>query len=156
MQEIKEQPTTESEATDGLMADALRAEAWAGEPFIREGEDPAKVLAPATSRRRALDDALAEIEGGRRTPSSGWKVEYGLMLGLERVLAEEKPHLASGTELRRHQIGGDRLECRHADRVLCGHRGDHRRAEHPMRGEGLEIRLDPGAAAGVTARNCQC
>ncbi len=104
MQEIKEQPTTESEATGGLMADALRAEAWAGEPFIREGEDPAKVLAPATSRRRALDDALAEIEGGRRTPSSGWKVEYGLMLGLERVLAEEKPHLASGTELRRHQI----------------------------------------------------
>jgi len=86
------------------MADALRAEAWAGEPFIREGEDPAKVLAPATSRRRALDDAVAEIEGGRRTPSSGWKVEYGLMLGLERVLAEEKPHLASGTELRRHQI----------------------------------------------------
>src|SRR5712691_11645228 len=104
MQEIKEQPTTESEATDGLMADALRAEAWAGEPFIREGEDPAKVLAPRTSRRRALDDALAEIEGGRRRPSSGWKVEYGLMLGLERVLAEERPHLASGTELRRHQI----------------------------------------------------
>ena len=104
MQEIKEQPTTASEATDGLMADALRAEAWAGEPFIREGEDPAKVLAPGTSRRRALDDALAEIEGGQRTPSSGWKVEYGFMLGLERVLAEEKPHLASGTELRRHQI----------------------------------------------------
>ncbi len=104
MQEIKEQPTTASEAPDGLMADALRVEAWAGEPFIREGEDPAKVLAPGTSRRRALDDAIAEIEGGHRTPSSGWKVEYGLMLGLERVLAEEKPHLASGTELRRHQI----------------------------------------------------
>jgi ribonuclease E len=104
MQEIKEQPTTTSEATDGLMADALRAEAWAGEPFIREGEDPAKVLAPGTSRRRALDDALAEIAGGRRAPSSNWKVEYGLMLGLERVLAEEKPHLASGTELRRHQV----------------------------------------------------
>jgi superfamily II DNA or RNA helicase len=104
MQEIKEQPTTASEATDGLMADALRAEAWAGEPFIREGEDPAKVLAPGTSRRRALDDALAEIAGGQRTPSSGWKVEYGFMLGLERVLAEERPHLASGTELRRHQI----------------------------------------------------
>src|SRR5438309_11467420 len=104
MQEITEQPTTASEAPDGLMADALRAEAWAGEPFIREGEDPAKVLAPGTSRRRALDDALAEIEGGQRTPSSGWKVEYGLMLGLERVLAEEERHLASGTELRRHQV----------------------------------------------------
>src|SRR6185295_3869592 len=87
MQEITEQPTTASEATDGLTADALRAEAWAGEPFLREGEDAAK-----------------EIEGGRRAPSSAWKVEYGLMLGLERVLAEEKPHLASGTELRRHQV----------------------------------------------------
>jgi ribonuclease E len=104
MQEIKEQPTTVSEATDGLTASALRAEAWAGEPFLREGEDPAVALAPGTSRRRALDDALVEIEGGRREPSSAWRVQYGLMLGLERVLAEERPHLASGTELRRHQV----------------------------------------------------
>jgi ribonuclease E len=104
MQEITEQPTTMSEATNGLTADALRAEAWAGEPFLREGEDPARVLAPGTSRRRALDDALAELEAGQRAPSSRWKVEYGLMLGLERVLAEERPHLASGTELRRHQV----------------------------------------------------
>jgi len=104
MQEIKEQPTTASEATDGLEAAALRAEAWAGEPFLREGEDPAGALAPGTSRRRALDDALAEIEGGRRDPSAAWKVQWGLMLGLERVLAEPKPHLESGTELRRHQV----------------------------------------------------
>jgi ribonuclease E len=104
MQEIKEQPTTVSEATDGLEAAALRAEAWAGEPFLREGEDPAVSLAPGTSRRRALDDAVAEIEAGRRDPSPGWKVQYGLMLGLERVLAEPRPHLASGTELRRHQV----------------------------------------------------
>src|SRR5918911_1845718 len=104
MQEIREQPTTASEATDGLAAAALRAEAWAGEPFLREGEDPALVLAPDTSRRRALDDALAEIEAGNRTPSPRWKVQYGLMLGLERILAEQRPHLASGTELRRHQV----------------------------------------------------
>src|SRR3954453_18638021 len=105
MQEIKEQPTTASEATDGLLeAAALRAEAWAGEPFLREGEDPAVSLAPGTSRRRALDDALAEIEAGRRGPSPDWKVQYGRMLGLERVLAEPRPQLASGTELRRHQI----------------------------------------------------
>ena len=104
MQEIKEQPTKGSEATDGLEAAALRVEAWAGEPFLREGEDPAVSLAPGTSRRRALDDALDEIEAGRREPSPGWKVEYGLMLGLERVLAEPRPHLASGTELRRHQV----------------------------------------------------
>jgi superfamily II DNA or RNA helicase len=104
MQEIKEQPTTVSEAPNGLSAAALRAEAWAGEPFLREGEDPATVLAPGTSRRRALDDALGEIEAGQREPSPEWKVRYGLMLGLERVLAEERPHLFSGTELRRHQV----------------------------------------------------
>ena len=89
---------------DGIEAAALRAEAWAGEPFLRDGEDPARVLAPGTSRRRALDDAIAEIEAGKRKPSPHWKVEYGLMLGLERVLAEQPPHLASGTELRRHQV----------------------------------------------------
>ncbi|MFY9580036.1 MAG: DEAD/DEAH box helicase family protein, partial [Gaiellaceae bacterium] len=104
MQETTQIPTAESEATDGLTAAALRAEAWAGEPFLRDGEDPAQVLAPGTSRRRALDDALAEIEAGLRKPSPQWKVEYALMLGLERVLAEQPPHLASGTELRRHQV----------------------------------------------------
>src|SRR4029079_7985681 len=45
-----------------------------------------------------------EIEAGHRTPSPGWKVRYGLMLGLERVLAAETPATASGTALRRHQI----------------------------------------------------
>jgi superfamily II DNA or RNA helicase len=104
MTEITETPTIESEATDGLAAAALRAEAWAGEPFLREGEDPTHALASGTSRRRALDDALAEIEAGERTPTPQWKVQYGLMLGLERVLAEQPPHLASGTELRRHQV----------------------------------------------------
>src|SRR5581483_11965247 len=37
-------------------------------------------------------------------PSPEWKVRFALMLGLERVLSEKPPHLASGTELRRHQI----------------------------------------------------
>ncbi len=62
------------------------------------------MLAPGTARRRALDDAVAEQAAGRPEPSSEWKVLYGLMLGLERVLSEKPPHLASGTELRRHQI----------------------------------------------------
>ncbi|MFL5952818.1 MAG: DEAD/DEAH box helicase family protein [Gaiellaceae bacterium] len=87
-----------------MRADALRAEAWAGEPFLRPDEDPDVVLAPGTARRRALDDALAEISGGRDSPSPEWKVRYALLLGLERVLSEKPPRLASGTELRRHQI----------------------------------------------------
>jgi superfamily II DNA or RNA helicase len=104
LQRTTEHPTIAPEATDGLAADALRAEAWAGEPFLREDEDPEQVLGPGTARRRALDDALAEIEAGRRRPSAEWKVRYGLMLGLERVLSERPPRLASGTELRRHQV----------------------------------------------------
>jgi ribonuclease E len=104
MQEISEHPTMQSEAIDGLKAAALRAEAWAGEPMLHDGEDPAVVLAPGTARRRALDEALAEIESGRAAPSSQWKVRFGLMLGLERVLSARPPKLASGTELRRHQV----------------------------------------------------
>jgi ribonuclease E len=95
---------SESEEAAALRADALRCEAWAGEPFVRPDEDPDVALAPGTARRRALDDALAEINGGRDSPSSEWKVRYALLLGLERVLSEKPPRLASGTELRRHQI----------------------------------------------------
>ena len=87
-----------------MRADALRAEAWAGEPFVRPDEDPEVVLAPGTARRRALDDALAEQAAGKAAPSSEWKVRYALMLGLERVLSERPPRLASGAELRRHQV----------------------------------------------------
>ena len=102
MQQTTDHPTTAPES--GLTAAALRAEAWAGEAFLHNGEDPEQVLAPGTARRRALDDALAEIEAGAREPSNGWKVRYGLMLGLERILSDRPPRLASGTELRRHQI----------------------------------------------------
>jgi superfamily II DNA or RNA helicase len=93
----------ESEAP-ALRAGALQAEAWAGEPFLRPDEDPSAVLAPGTARRRALDDALVEIGTGRDAPSPEWRVKYALLLGLERVLSEKPPHLASGTELRRHQV----------------------------------------------------
>ncbi|HEY3185787.1 MAG TPA: DEAD/DEAH box helicase family protein [Gaiellaceae bacterium] len=104
MQETITHSPIESEATKAMAADALRAEAWAGEPFIRPDEDPDVVLAPGTARRRALDDARAEMDAGRAEPSPEWKVRYGLMLGLERVLSEKPPRLRSGTELRRHQV----------------------------------------------------
>src|ERR671914_1771285 len=104
MSETTLRPTQTSEATDNLVADALRAEAWAGEPFLHPDESPDEVLAPGTARRDALDDAVAEIEAGRRVPSRRWKVRFGLMLGLERVLSSDVPATAAGTELRKHQI----------------------------------------------------
>jgi superfamily II DNA or RNA helicase len=104
MQEAIHQPTILSEAVHPLAAAATRAEAWAGEPFLRAGENPAESLAPGTARRRALDDAIAEIDAGNETPSPQWKVRYGLMLGLERVLADPDATTAAGTSLRRHQV----------------------------------------------------
>jgi len=104
MQETTEQPTLAPEAANSLSETAARAHDWAGEPFLHPDEDPAVVLAPGTARRRALDDALEEMEAGRSVPSYEWKRRFALMLGLERVLSDHPPRLASGTELRRHQI----------------------------------------------------
>jgi ribonuclease E len=97
-------PTLTSDTSENLTAAARRAESWFGEPFLMPDEDPSQALASGTARRAALVDALAEMDAGLEAPSSRWKVRYGLMLGLERVLTEDPPHTASGTELRRHQV----------------------------------------------------
>ncbi|HKB20739.1 MAG TPA: DEAD/DEAH box helicase family protein [Gaiellaceae bacterium] len=129
MQETTEQ-LSETPAIDDLVADAQKAGDWAGEPLLHNGEDPAQVLAPGTARRNALDAALAEIEAGRETPSSQWKVSYALMLGLERVLSEKSPRLASGTELRRHQV--DALAGMLTELIAA----NQHEAEEPLNGNG--------------------
>jgi len=104
MQESTVTESTTAGPLPDLESSAHRAERWFGEPFLHPGEDPAVALAPGTARRLALDDALEELEAGLRAPSNDWKVRYGLMLGLERVLAADTPATAAGTSLRRHQI----------------------------------------------------
>jgi ribonuclease E len=84
-------------------ADIERAREFAREPFLLEGETP-KDLAPGTPRRRALDAALTEIDQGRDAPSIEWRRDFSLMLGLERLLSEDEPHLADGAELSAHQV----------------------------------------------------
>jgi ribonuclease E len=133
MQETTEQRTP-TPATDDLVAEATRASDWAGEPFLHNGEEPAGVLAPGTARRKALDEATAEIEAGHKAPSAQWKVRFALMLGLERVLSEKPPRLASGTELRRHQI--DALAGMLTELIAA-----NQRAEEPVNGNGL---AEPG------------
>ena len=59
---------------------------------------------PAPPRRRALDAALAELESGAEQPSMEWRRQYSLLLGLERLLFEDEPHLADGTLLSAHQV----------------------------------------------------
>src|SRR5829696_3831064 len=84
-------------------ADIERAQKFAREPFLLEGEKP-KDLAAGNPRRRALDAALAEIDEGLEAPSIEWRRDFSLLLGLERVLSEDTPHLADGAELSAHQV----------------------------------------------------
>jgi ribonuclease E len=84
--------------------DLKRAEEFTREPIVLDGEDPAVALADGTARRAGVDAALAEIEAGRTEPSVEWRRDYSLILGLERLLSEEEPHLVDGTTLSAHQV----------------------------------------------------
>src|ERR1700726_1163843 len=93
-------------ATIPSSADIARAEKLVRERFLHGGEDPAVALAPGSARRRALDSALAELEADPKAkhPSTAWRREFSLLLGLERLLSEDEPKLADGTELSAHQV----------------------------------------------------
>jgi ribonuclease E len=84
-------------------ADIERASDFAREPLLLDGEG-AKALAPGTARRRALDAALKELDEGAEHPSIQWRRDFSLLLGLERLLADEPPKLRDGAELNPHQV----------------------------------------------------
>jgi ribonuclease E len=81
-----------------------RAELFTREQFVYEGESLEDALAPGSARRNAVDAALAEIDAGADKPSIEWRRKFSLLLGLERLLSEEEPHLADGTVLSAHQV----------------------------------------------------
>jgi ribonuclease E len=81
-----------------------RAEVFTRERFVYDGETLEDALVTGGARRRALDAALAEMESGASHPSIEWRRKYSLLLGLERLLSEEEPHLADGTVLSAHQV----------------------------------------------------
>jgi ribonuclease E len=87
-------------------AEIARAEKLVRERFLHDGEDPSVALAPGSPRRRALDEALAELAANpkAKNPSTAWRREFSLLLGLERVLSEDEPKLADGTVLSTHQV----------------------------------------------------
>ncbi|MGA2319951.1 MAG: DEAD/DEAH box helicase family protein [Solirubrobacteraceae bacterium] len=87
-------------------AEISRAEKLVRERFLHEGEDAAVALAPGTPRRRAVDLALAELEADPKAkhPSTSWRGQFSLLLGLERLLSEEEPKLVDGTVLSAHQV----------------------------------------------------
>src|SRR5436305_4265086 len=81
-----------------------RAELFTRERFVYEGETLEDALSPGTARRRAFDAALSELDGERQQPSIEWRRQFSLLLGLERLLSEEEPHLVDGTVLSAHQV----------------------------------------------------
>jgi hypothetical protein len=81
-----------------------RAELFTREQFVYEGEGLEDALAPGSARRRALDAALTEVEAGNKQPSIEWRRSFSLLLGLERLLSQEEPHLVDGTILSAHQV----------------------------------------------------
>jgi ribonuclease E len=85
-------------------ADIARAGKFVRERFLHDGEDAAVALAAGTPRRRALDQALAELDAKAKHPSTAWRREFSLLLGLERVLSEDEPKLVDGTVLSAHQV----------------------------------------------------
>src|ERR1035437_3204212 len=87
-------------------ADISRAEKLVRERFLHDGEDASVALAPGSPRRRALDQALAELEADPKAkhPSTAWRREFSLLLGLERVLSVDEPTLVDGTVLSAHQV----------------------------------------------------
>jgi ribonuclease E len=112
-------------------AEIERVREFTREPVLLEGE-ALDVLAPGTARRRAADAALAEIDAGREHPSFEWRRDYSLVLGLERLLSEEVPHLQDGAELSEHQVDAlsgtlaaliAELERANGDRRVNGGRG---------------------------------
>jgi hypothetical protein len=93
-------------ATIPTSAEIARAEKLVRERFLHEGEDPSVALAHGTPRRRALDLALAELaeDPKAKHPSTAWRREFSLLLGLERLLSDEEPTLVDGTVLSAHQV----------------------------------------------------
>ncbi len=99
-------------ATIPSSADIARAEKFVRERFLHEGEDAAVALAAGTPRRRALDQALAELARG----SQG---EEPLDRMAARVLAAAGPRAAA---LRRGaEAGGRHRALRPPGRRAVGH-----------------------------------
>jgi ribonuclease E len=84
-------------------SDLERVREFTREPILLEGET-IDDLAPGTARRRAVDAALAELAEDTEAPSFEWRRDYSLLLGLERLLWDDKPELVDGTDLSEHQV----------------------------------------------------
>src|SRR3954453_17009649 len=91
-------------AAGPIQADQLeRVREFTREPIVLEGETVADIV-PGTARHRAIEAALARLEGGHEPPAPEGRRQSSLLLGLERLLSTEPVRLAKDTELTEHQV----------------------------------------------------
>jgi len=130
-------------------ADLDRVRELSREPILLEGETIAD-LAPGTARRRAVDAALAELDAGAETLSFEWRRDYSLLLGLERLLWDERPVLRDGAELNEHQVDALAGTLAAITGELESPEGEARRNGRPN-GPVKAAAAEPGEAAGAGA-----
>jgi len=156
---------TESEEAAAIRADALRAEAWAGEPFLRAEDDPAVVLAPGTARstppsrsapstpdRRlkatAAEQLKAELEVSREAQAKELKeienleAQRTLLEVTAREHAESEAQLLSELKSLRTRLEQDRQAWSEKELNLNSQIEDLRKVETTQleRAEGVEAK----------------
>ena len=132
-------------------ADLDRAQKFTREPILLEGESLGD-LAQGSARMLALQDAIAELEAGAEDPSPEWRREYSLVLGLERLLAEDTAVLKDGAELNDHQV--DALSGTLAAMIAEVEKdGRARNGEPASQGNGEKGAPDPEAEGNGSARS---
>ncbi|MGA0122733.1 MAG: hypothetical protein ACO3KD_06985 [Gaiellales bacterium] len=77
-------------------------ERWIGERIHAPGDEGP--IRAGTLWAGAYADAVREMAEGLASPSAEYRRRYALPLGLQRMLAEDEPHLQSGLALRPHQV----------------------------------------------------
>jgi ribonuclease E len=75
---------------------------WAGEQILWEMERQSDL--PGSLTEMALSDTRREQQQGGDRPSSLWSAQWGLALGLRRLLVNPQVQLLDGTQLAEHQI----------------------------------------------------
>jgi superfamily II DNA or RNA helicase len=134
-------------------ADIDRAAKFAREPFLLDGEGP-EALAPGTARRRALDAALSELDEGLEDPSIQWRRDFSLLLGLERLLADEPPKLRDGAELNPHQVdalSGTLTELMAEQQVAIGDEANGKASAAAAEKAAAAAEADEASAEGASA-----
>jgi superfamily II DNA or RNA helicase len=77
-------------------------ERWICERILTPGDEGP--IRAGTLWAGAYLDAVEEMAQGLASPSPEYRRRYALPLGLQRMLAEDEPHLQSGLALRPHQV----------------------------------------------------